>query len=395
MISRPVIRRFGTFVGASPAMEHVFAMVEKAANFDVPVLVAGETGTGKELVAQEIHRRGRRRNAPFVAVNTGALSPELVASELFGHIKGSFTGAVENKMGRFAEADGGTLFLDEIATMEERVQIALLRVLEDGSLRPVGGKTDKTVDVRLIAATNIDLRRAVDAGSFREDLVHRLQVFPIYIPPLRNNLDDLPMLAYHFLELIEDEFGLDLDGISDPVFELLMRYAWPGNRRELKNVLAQAAVMAEEGIILPEHLPARLQCLGTGLSMHEVAWPSPARSRTNLVPSSSPETSSQMEPGSFSREGLFLPMGISLDEVQKAYILKTLVHCSNNKTQAARSLGVSRKTLYDRLLRWRKGAEEAAAEDAAPDVQPSTQGTPDMARCGSDSLREPLETVEP
>lgn len=352
MSNRPRIRRFGTFVGASRAMEHVFAMVEKAANFDVPVLVAGETGTGKELVAREIHMRGHRKDAPFVAVNTGALSNELVASELFGHIKGAFTGAVDNKSGRFSEADGGTLFLDEIATMEERVQIALLRVLEDGSFRPLGAKNDKKVDVRLIAATNVDLRHAVEAGIFREDLVHRLQVFPIFVPPLRENLEDLPMLAYHFLAMVEDEFEITTAGISSDVLELLSLYAWPGNRRELKNVLAQAAVLAEPSEILPEHLPARISCLASrviGQPLPTALCPPPQRIESTTYGGGHDAAPVEQRP---SQNGIFIPMGHSLEEVQKAYILRTLAHCANNKTRAARMLGVSRKTLYDRLLRW-------------------------------------------
>mgnify|MGYP003770915377 CR=1 FL=1 len=342
-------------------MEHVFAMVEKAANFDVPVLVAGETGTGKELAAREIHNRGRRKNAPFVAVNTGALSTELVASELFGHIKGAFTGAVDTKVGRFAEADGGTLFLDEIATMEERVQIALLRVLEDGSFRPIGAKMDRRVDVRLIAATNVDLRQAVNGGIFREDLVHRLQVFPIFLPPLRENLDDLPMLAYHFLSLIEREFELTTDGLSTDVLDLLALYSWPGNRRELKSVLAQAAVMAEPGLILPEHLPARITSLARKTSI-STAVPPVEPALDPFIPSLVPKFSVELESDVKSTQnGIFIPMGFSLEEVQKAYVLKTLAHCANNKTRAARMLGVSRKTLYDRLLRWRQETQASAS----------------------------------
>jgi len=348
------IDRFGALVGSTPEMNSVFAMIEKAAKIDVPVLVTGETGTGKESVAREIHVRGKRSNAPFVAVNTGALSIQLVASELFGHIKGSFTGAVDNKAGRFAEADGGTLFLDEIATMDERVQIALLRVLETNSFRPVGAKRDKTVDVRLLAATNMDLRDAVKAGLFREDVLHRLDVFSINLPPLRNHREDIPVLAAHFIDLINAEFGLQIESISADAVNCLLAYRWPGNIRELKNVLAQAAVMTETAQITPEHLPAR------------IVVPAPARARTpaaavsaqpdpKAVDEDVPAADQTSQPPASAEpacDGIFLNVGEPLDEVLKTYVLKTLAYCSYNKTHAAETLGVSRKTLYDKLLHW-------------------------------------------
>ena len=354
MLDASTLDKFGTLVGGSPQMRSVFAMIEKAARIDVPVLISGETGTGKELVAREIHVRGRRTAAPFVAVNTGALSIQLVASELFGHIRGSFTGAVENKAGRFAEADGGTLFLDEIATMDERVQIALLRVLETNSFRPVGAKRDKTVDVRLLAATNTDLRHAVKTGVFREDVLHRLEVFSINLPPLRDHIEDVPMLAAHLVDLINSDFSLQIESVADDAVECLLAYRWPGNIRELKNVLAQAAVMAECAQITTEHLPAR------------IVAPAAARSHAHAGPAAPPPAPKPVEQnipaaaqtyyGADSPEppcdGIFLNVGEPLDEVMKAYVLKTLAHCSYNKTHAAQTLGVSRKTLYDKLLQW-------------------------------------------
>ena len=355
------IVRFGRLVGGSPQMAKVYAMIEKAARVDVPVLIAGETGTGKELAAREIHARGKRKDAPFIAVNTGVLSTELVASELFGHAKGSFTGAIENRTGRFAEADGGTLFLDEIATMEEGVQVAFLRVLEQGVFRPVGGKQNKQADVRLIAATNVDLRHAVDSGAFREDLVHRLQVFFIMLPALREHMADLSMLTHHFLELTRNELGMEVDAISEDAMEVLEQYSWPGNIRELKNAIAQAAVMCETGIIEPRHLPTRImRSPGDGQARREDAFeydlepaagfePAPEVGEAALITSLPPAAP---EVGAEVRDGVFIPLGSSLDEVQKAYVLKTLSFCSNNKTHAARMLGVSRKTLYDRLTRW-------------------------------------------
>jgi len=335
-------------------MNSVFAMIEKAAKIDVPVLITGETGTGKELVAREIHVRGRRATGPFVPVNTGALSIQLVASELFGHIKGSFTGAVENKAGRFAEADGGTLFLDEIATMDERVQIALLRVLETNSFRPVGAKRDTLVDVRLLAATNTDLRHAVKTGVFREDVLHRIEVFSISLPPLRNHLEDLPMLAAHFIDLINSDFGLQIQSIAVDAINCLLAYHWPGNIRELKNILAQAAVMAEYAQITTEHLPQRIVAPAPARShAHpDPATPQPAPKPIDQHVPGPPQTSHAADSPKQPCDGIFLNVGEPLEQVMKAYVLKTLDHCSYNKTHAAETLGVSRKTLYDKLLQW-------------------------------------------
>ncbi|MCX5770762.1 MAG: sigma-54 dependent transcriptional regulator [Candidatus Hydrogenedentes bacterium] len=362
-VHHEAIVRFGRLVGGSPQMVNVYALIEKAARVDVPVLIAGETGTGKELAAREIHARGKRKDAPFIAVNTGVLSSELVASELFGHAKGSFTGAIENRIGRFAEADGGTLFLDEIATMEEGVQVAFLRVLEQGVFRPVGGKQNKQADVRLIAATNVDLRHAVDSGAFREDLVHRLQVFFIMLPALREHMSDLPMLTQHFLELTRNELAITVNSISQDALDLMELYSWPGNIRELKNAIAQAAVMCDTGIIEPRHLPDRVTDglgqippdFGARDSAAETRLkfePPPQTDAAALITASPARAETQPKQYGEGRDGVFIPLGSSLDEVQKAYVLKTLSFCSNNKTHAARMLGVSRKTLYDRLTRW-------------------------------------------
>ena len=350
MFKHPAIKRFGVLVGASPKVKRVYNAIAKAARVSVPVLIVGETGTGKELVAQEIHLRSPRRDHPFVAINMGAVSSELVASELFGHMKGAFTGAIDHRIGCYEEAQNGTLFLDEITTMEERAQVALLRVLESGTFRPVGAKQDKHADVRLVAATNVDLRDAVRQGTFREDLLHRFQVLLIKLPSLREHPSDIPMLAYHFLDEFRREFEFPIEGISEEAIEVLQHYMWPGNNRELKNVIAQAAVMAEEGCIQVEHLPRRVR------HPKRVAQP-PAEAEEDLdMPV--PEAAEQRDSAAFREErlgsttGLFVPMGLSLEDVQKSYVLKTLEHCSQNKTLAANMLGVSRKALYDKLQRW-------------------------------------------
>lgn len=357
----PEISRFGALVGRSPEMIKIFEMVDRAAEVNVPVLIVGETGTGKELVAREIHTRSARRNGPFIAVNTGALSAELVASELFGHVKGAFTGAADAHEGSFSEASGGSLFLDEIATTTERIQIVFLRVLEDGVFRPVGAKQDRKVDVRLIAATNADLRNAVEAGQFREDLLQRLTVFRIILPPLREHLEDLPMLAYHFLSLVAKDLNLGVTEVSEEALQSLAQYSWPGNVRELKNAIAQAAIMARHGAILPEHIPPRITSF-VGIAPKVAAEGISDDVTQTLRISVADDPNAVQTTAAASRraqDSLVSPVGLRLEEVQKAYVLKTLAVCSNNKTQAAQMLGVSRKTLRDWLVRWERTDRES------------------------------------
>ncbi|MFO7976760.1 MAG: sigma-54 dependent transcriptional regulator [Candidatus Hydrogenedentota bacterium] len=339
MVTQQTSEWFGSLIGASPVMKKVFSLAEKAAAVDLPTLITGETGTGKDLLAKEIHRRSKRAGKPYVALNTGMISKELMGSELFGHVKGAFTGASNDKSGRFLEADGGTLFLDEIGTMEEAVQVALLRVLETGAFRPVGGQEDKHVDVRVIAATNIDLHEAVKNGLFRPDLLHRFEVLSIRVPPLRERLEDLPALAHDFLEHVNREFDLQVSGFAPGVLDVLRNHPWTGNVRELRNSVAQAAIMAENGLIEIRHLPRRVQG---------------DRSPTKSSQSSLNERAKThgAEPSRSEEEGVYVPFGVSLEEAQRAFVLRTLEYCDNNKTRAARLLGLSRKTLYDRLGKW-------------------------------------------
>lgn len=360
MSSQIQINRFGRLVGSSPAMQRLFKMVAKAAKTDVPVLLTGETGTGKDLAAQEIHERSRRRNRIYEALNTGTLTTDLIASELFGHVRGAFTGANQRKVGRFAEANGGTLFLDEISTMEDRVQVALLRVLETGTYRPVGGDHDERTNARIIAATNIDLHHAALSGHFREDLLHRLEVFRIPLPPLRRRKEDVPQLAYHFLQHANEDYSFDIAGFTAEAMEALMAYSWPGNVRELKNVVTQAAVMAENGVIRQAHLPQRIAAPSAkDADSDEAPLHSESALADEIVPIAVEPPDVERRAADFraAQEGVFIPMGSTLGEAEKAVVLKTLAHCDNNKTHAARILGVSRKTLYDKLTRWR-GREE-------------------------------------
>jgi len=340
---------FGRLLGSSPAMLQVFSMVEKAAQIDVPVLIEGETGTGKELAAREIHEQSARCPKPFVAVNTGVLSRELIVSELFGHLKGAFTGATENKKGCFDEADGGTLFLDEIATMDERVQVAFLRVLEEGVFRPLGAPTDKQANVRIIAATNMNLRLAVANGAFREDLLQRLTVFRIVLPPLRERSEDLPVLARHFLDSYRDEFELQVTGFDDEAMELLQRYAWPGNIRELKNAIAQAAIMAGQGFVRAIHIPPRISSLHPVEAAQEIGNEEHPDSGTEILaaPCSPTDITEETTAGTVD-----IPLGLTLDEACQKYILATLNYADTNKSKAAKLLGMSRKTLHEKLRRW-------------------------------------------
>lgn len=344
---------FGPLVGTTTGMRRVFALIEKAAKMEVPVLILGETGTGKDLVAQEIHRRSGRRACPYVAVNMGALPPDLVASELFGHAKGAFTGAADAKAGRFQEARGGTLFLDEITTMKEAVQVALLRVLETGKFRRLGAKRDTPTDVRLISATNMDPQQAVLRIGFREDLLHRLQVLRIDLPPLRRRKSDIKRLAEHFLGLFREEFDTQINGISMGALQVLKLYHWPGNLRELKNVIAQGAILAEHGKIRAEHLPSRITSPDERDAAVRGIPPSTSIEAAGGVPDSAGDFTRLPPATNFPPvDGVFVPVGFSLDEVEKAYVLKTLATCGHNKTRTAKVLGISRKALYDKMERW-------------------------------------------
>lgn len=342
------LHRYGEMIGQSKPLQEVFDRIDKSAKIDVPVLIEGETGTGKDMVAREIHRRSRRAGKPFVAVNMGAISREIIASDLFGHVRGAFTGATENKEGRFSEAHSGTLFLDEISTMEERMQVALLRVIETRSFRPLGAKRDVSVDVRLIAATNGDLEDEVERGVFREDLVHRLRVFRITSPPLRDIREDIPELSYHFLDQVCKEFELDVNAIAPDAMDLLQSYDWPGNVRELKNVIAQSAVMTESGIIEASLLPERFHRGGSESEPVQEMSSSGSSSNAN----NQSHRNDVADAATSTQEGMFVPFGCTLDEIEEQYVRKTLASVGGNKTKAAKVLGISRKTLYDRLKRW-------------------------------------------
>ena len=328
--------RFGHLVGQSQPMQRVYEQIARVAVTSVTVFIVGESGTGKELVAQTVHDLSRRRKQPFLAVNCGAISPSLMESEIFGHEKGSFTGADRQHQGFFERAHGGTLFLDEVTEMPLELQVKLLRVLETGTFMRVGSGVERSTDVRIVAATNRDPMAAVQAGALREDLLYRLNVFPILLPPLRERLDDIELLSQHFLRDISEREGAS-KYLTPAALQRLQAYQWPGNVRELRNVLQRAYVMAEGRAITDEWLPTN----GPG-----VAIASPSAGASTLA-----------ENGALS-----FPLGSSLADVEQQLILRTLHHFGNHKERTAAALGVSLKTLYNKLKGY-EATSAAAAKD--------------------------------
>ena len=354
-------KRFGRIVGDSPRMRQVFRMIQRAAEVDLPVLIMGEQGTGKELVARELHRRSNRVDGPFVCVDTGSFQGDRMFRELFGQQENSSVQEPLEHHGCLDQARRGTLFINEAAALEVPVQSALLRAIEEGVYRPLGAQEDRKTEVRLVAATTADLEALTAEGLFRKDLLLRLKVLCIPMPPVRERTDDLEMLAESILEELASEHGITVERISAAAYEALSRYTWPGNVRELQNILTQAAVAAEGGVLRPQHLPAHLSPNGDPPPAAPVdceppeAQPNLAAFQAHVAGEAVPEgtvegTGGALRPG----EGVFIPLGKTFDEAMHAYAALTLRHCGNNKTKAAQLLGVSRKTLYERLARWEK-----------------------------------------
>ncbi len=308
---------FHGILGNSSIMQRIFDLIENASRSDAPVLIMGESGTGKELVAQAIHQLGPRKDKPYIKVNCAALNESLLESELFGHVKGAFTGAYRNRQGRFEAANGGDIFLDEIGDLPLSTQVKLLRVLEEKVIERVGDNRPIPIDIRIITATNKDLQKMVKEGDFREDLFFRINVIPIYLPPLRERKEDIPILAQAFFNRIRLKTGRDITGISREAMELLMEYSWPGNVRELKSSLEYAFVACHESLIQPSHFPPHI----TG-SVGEV--------KTGHKESHNP----------------------SRDELKRQELIKALKDAGGNQSEAARILGVSRVTIWNRMRRY-------------------------------------------
>ncbi len=306
-----------SMIGSSQRMQDVFRLANRVAAFDTTVLITGESGTGKELVARGIHAAGPRSTMAFVAVNCGGIPETLLESELFGYRKGAFTGANRDKPGLFQEADRGTLFLDEIGELPIALQVKLLRVLQGGDIRPVGGTGTQQVDVRIIAATARDLNAEVSTGRFREDLFYRLNVLPIHLPPLRERAEDIPLLAAHFLSRVGGRLGKAVGSIDPAAMKHLMAHPWPGNVRELENIIERAVVMADGLVLLPAYLPEQLIEAASGL------------------------------------ESGFQPMGLSLkvarQAVEKELITRALEKTGGNRTHAARLLEISHPSLLAKI----------------------------------------------
>jgi DNA-binding NtrC family response regulator len=317
----------GEMVGMAPRMQEIFALLQQAGPSKACVLITGESGTGKELVARTLHALSPRRQGPFVAINCAALPETLIESELFGHEKGSFTGASERRAGCFEVAQHGTLLLDEIGEMPMLTQAKLLRVLEDSKVRRLGGRSEFEVDVRVLAATNKVPEEAVSGGHMREDLFYRLNVFHVHLPPLRERKEDIPAMAQALIAEMNRKHECKVTEISQDSLECLRRHSWPGNVRELRNVLERAVILAGEGTIELKNLPAALQ------------------NRAAAGPGAAPAP----PPPADDPDGVKFQIGTTVEEAEKGLILRTLEHTRNNKTRAAEILGISLKTLHNKL----------------------------------------------
>jgi transcriptional regulator with GAF, ATPase, and Fis domain len=307
-------------IGSSGAMQRVFAMLEKVIGTGTTVLIQGETGTGKELFAKVIHYNGPLKDKPFVAENCGALSENLLESELFGHVKGAFTGAIADKKGLFELADGGTVFLDEISDMPHAMQTKLLRVLQEGQIRPVGGSRYHRVDFRLISSTNRDLYREVDKGNFREDLFYRIQVFPIVLPPLRERIEDIPLLAAHFFEKFAANLNRPIARLTPDALEILMQFDWPGNVREFENEIERALTLAgDDHDIKVEYLSDRIKNAAD------------QKTGPDEIPTTIQEATARVE---------------------RKMVADALRRTGGNRSQAARILGLTRQGLLNKIGRY-------------------------------------------
>lgn len=307
--------QFDNIVGRSPAMREIFGTVARVAPTRATVLLAGESGVGKDMIARAIHHHSPRADRPFVKINCTSIPENLMESELFGYEKGAFTGANISKPGKFEQADTGTVFLDEIGDVPNSIQVKLLRVLQEREFERLGSNKTKHIDVRVLAATNVDLRAALEQGTFREDLYYRLNVMPISVPPLRERKEDIPFLANHFVKKLAKDLGSPVESISQGGIERLMQYSWPGNVRELENVLERSMVLSNAAVLQPEDI------------------------RLDLQPRSRPQTITDH----------FLPEGMTLDEYEQSIIKEALKRANGNKSQAARLLGLTRNALRYRL----------------------------------------------
>jgi len=318
--------RFHGYVGSSEVMQDVYHLIENIGKVDTAVLITGESGTGKELAAEALHAESPRSDKALIKVDCVSVAENLLESELFGHLKGAFTGAERDRSGRLLQADGGTLFLDEIGDISPRTQLLLLRFLQEKTFTPVGGDNPIQVDVRVIAATNVDFHKMVEAGDFREDLYYRLKVIEVKLPPLRDRINGIPLLANHFLELFRKQLHKKIAAISDQAMACLVNYSWPGNVRQLRHVMERACVLCNDSLLLLEHLPEEMQQRATPVLPVEQV------SQANLV----------------------IPPPVAIQEYpqEDEQILAALKQARGNKAKAARLLGIARSTLYRQMQKY-------------------------------------------
>jgi two-component system response regulator HydG len=316
------LHRLDNIIGKSHEMQKVFEAVRFAASSDATVLIQGESGTGKELVAGAIHYRSNRAGCPLITVNCSALPEALLESELFGHVKGAYTGAIRDRVGRFEQANGGTVFLDEIGELSAHIQVKLLRVLQEREIERVGESRKRKVDIRVIAATHQDLYRKVQEGQFRDDLYYRLKVFPVYLPPLRIRKDDIPLLVSHFIQKQNEKTGKKINGISQHAMRILMDYSWPGNVRELENAVEHAFVLCQKGQLDVADLPAEIR-------------------RVDYPPLHDAMTT--MQSGTPAKPRI---------KITRQTILKLLDECEWNKAEVGRRVGLSRTAIWKYMKKW-------------------------------------------
>jgi two-component system response regulator AtoC len=319
----------GHLVGKSPRMQRLFEELEMVSNTDANVFIVGESGSGKEVVASTLHYLSRRKNKPFIAFNCGAISPTLIESEIFGHEKGAFTNAIKRREGYFESAKGGTVFLDEITEMPIELQVKLLRVLEEGKFRRVGGNEEINIDARIVAASNRDPQKAIAEGKMREDLYYRLNVFPIEVPPLRERLEDIPLFSHFFLQKLNETEEKTVDKIDPDFIEALQGYEWPGNVRELRNVINRAFIMARTDTLTVECLPEKLA--------------GNRRART--------------------KNAVTIPLGQPMEEVERLVIEETLNMTDGDRRKTAEILGISYKTLYNKTKKYKSAGGDEDEED--------------------------------
>jgi two-component system, NtrC family, response regulator AtoC len=341
---------FSQIIGHSPKMQAVFKMIERVADTESTVLVLGESGTGKELVARALHFNSRRQYAPFVPINCSALPENLLESELFGHRRGAFTGAINDKKGLFQEADGGTIFLDEVASMSAPLQSRLLRVLQEREVRRVGENTPFYVNVRVVAASNEPLEKRIKEGNFREDLYYRLNVIPIHLPPLRERRDDIPLLVTHFLQHKTNPRTGHTSRITRAAMDALCAHDWPGNVRELENALERASTLCDADIIRVADLPpAAAQCAGAEAESDDAAA-LPDVPESALFPMASKSGSGAETSGAgMPPDRPFLPLKAHMREEEQNHLNRALDQCGGDKEKAALMLGVSVATLYRKM----------------------------------------------